>query len=341
MFLPSSRKLRRKIFVEPAEYLARICWPYPRFVKPYTYHQEHLAPTPLRLPRGGEEGSLPSGRFRGGSHSLSGEMDGGSLQEVTVKARRNGLRRFDDTWPVLSIDAYEASNMSKDYGLGFMQVMVGDYGVGAPSDDGGIKPEPTFETRYGFGRTRRMLTGRNIPKDSIYARKYLASGSFVLTSAKNGPTGIGGFNPSGGGGLELSPGESMEYRGTGVWDMYVLYSDYSPRMYGSDMYYGANEPKTKVVMYPFPDGSRRLTYRDRRYVIEGFAYPAEFYSPDYSSRELPQEGTDYRRTLYWNPDVRLDENGEASISFFNNCRTTVLSVEAEGQAPDGTLLWTK
>ena len=163
------------------------------------------------------------------------------------------------------------------------------------------------------------MRGDSIPADSIYARKYLNS------THK----------------MDISPGEAMEYQGNGVWDMYVFYSDYSPRLYGNDMYYGSNEPKTRLVRYPFPDGSRRLTYRDRRYVIEGFAYPAQFYSPDYSKQELPKEATDYRRTLYWNPNLKLNDEGEAEITFFNNSRVTQLSVDAEGQTSDGTLLWAK
>ena len=95
-----------------------------------------------------------------------------------------------------------------------------------------------------------------------------------------------------------------------------------------------------MVKYPFPDGSRRITYRDRRYILEGFAYPAKFYNPDYS-RQTPPVPTDYRRTLYWNPELKLDENGEAGITFYNNSRQTTLFVEAEGQTADGTLLWTQ
>ena len=78
--------------------------------------------------------------------------------------------------------------------------------------------------------------------------------------------------------------------GTGIWDKYVFYSDYSPRMEGSELYYGGNEPKTTLVLYPYADGSRRMTYRDRRYILNGFAYPAEFYSPDYS-KQTPSEET--------------------------------------------------
>ena len=313
MYLPKSAKLRRKIFVEPPDHLPRIIWPYPHFVSPYNYYQNHLAPTPQQSK----------------SKEWTRLDDETIISEVTIKAKRNALRKFDDSWPIFAIDAERAQNLSKDYGINFMQLIVGDYGVGAPNaDDTRIKSEPTFDTRYGYGRTRRMLMAmqidKEIPPDSLYARKYLKSISWG---------GEGGFEPS--------PGERREYEGNGVWDMWVLYSDYSPRMEGSDLYYGANEPKTKLVMYPFPDGSRYLTYRDRRYVLDGFAYPAQFYSPDYSKQELPKEATDYRRTLYWNPSVKLDENGEAEVRFYNNSRRSQLSAEAEGQSSDGTLLWSK
>ena len=310
MYLPASAKLRRKIFVEPADYLPRIVWPYPRFVNPYSYYQNHLAPTPEKKNANGKWIRLD---------------DETIMSEVTIKAKRRGLNKFDDTWPIFAIDAEDADNIAQDVGLGFMQVYTADFGVGVVERKLGEGQEATFETRDGAGYTRRMIMamrGDSIPPDSIYARKYLRSLHDI----------------------GMSPGEAMEYQGNGVWDMYVFYSDYSPRLYGNDMYYGSNEPKTKLVQYPFPDGSRRLTYRDRRYVIPGFAYPAQFYSPDYSKTELPlkgDEGSDYRRTLYWNPNLLLNDEGEAEVKFFNNSRVTQLSVDAEGQATDGTLLWAK
>ena len=308
MYLPASRKLRRKILVEHPDYLARISWPYPRFVNPYSFYQSHLAPIPQQ---GGADGAWIK------------QNDETIMSEVTVKSKRRGLNKFDDTWPVLSIDAEEANNISEDVGIGFMQVLTADYGVGVIDRKVEEGQEETFQIRDGIGRTRRMLLnmkGFTAPPDSIYARKYLMS--------------LYGFG--------MSPGEAMEYKGKGVWDTYVFYSDYSPRQYGNSMYYGSEEPKTKLVRYPFPDGSRRMTYRDRRYVIPGFAYPAEFYSPDYSNTALPPSGaaaSDYRRTLYWNPDLKLDANGEAEVTFYNNSCTSVLSVDAEGQTSDGTLLW--
>ena len=307
MYLPASGKARRKIFVEPADYLARISWPYPRFVNPYSFYQNHLAPTPEQKKLNGEWVRLD---------------DETIMSEVTVKAKRRGLNKFDDNWPVFAIDAEVANNISQDVGLGFMKVMTADFGVGVVERKLGEGQEPTFDTRDGAGYTRRMIMamrGDSIPPDSIYARKYLRS--------------LHDFG--------MSPGEAKEYKGNGVWDMYVFYSDYSPRLYGNNMYYGSNEPKTKLVRYPYPDGSRRITYRDRRYFLPGFAYPAEFYSPDYSKQVPSDDKKDYRRTLYWNPNLKLNEEGEALVTFYNNCRTSVLSVDAEGQAADGTLLWNK
>ena len=131
-----------------------------------------------------------------------------------------------------------------------------------------------------------------------------------------------------------------EYKNLSLLDKMVVYTDYSPRKEGTKRYRGSNLPETTLTLYPYPDGSRRPVYRDRRYILPGFAYPAEFYSPDYS-KQTPPEPTDYRRTLYWNPNLQLDENGQARITFYNNSRTTQISVEAEGQASDGTLLWSK
>ena len=73
--------------------------------------------------------------------------------------------------------------------------------------------------------------------------------------------------------------------------------------------------------------------------LPGFARTAEFYSPDYSKRKPAKEESDYRRTLYWNPYVKLDDNGEARIKLYNNSVNGNIIVDVQGQAADGTLLW--
>jgi len=72
----------------------------------------------------------------------------------------------------------------------------------------------------------------------------------------------------------------------------------------------------------------------RKTWLEGYSPAKEFYSPNYS--ELPPT-TDYRRTLYWNPNVTTDENGKARIEFYNNSRCTNFSISAETVTTEGRI----
>ncbi len=73
----------------------------------------------------------------------------------------------------------------------------------------------------------------------------------------------------------------------------------------------------------------------RRAIIDGYTDAVEFYAPDYST--MPILETDYRRTLYWNPEVIPDENGIAHIKFYNNGTAKNFNVTATTLSPDGKL----
>ncbi|MBR3478731.1 MAG: hypothetical protein IKH43_06495 [Bacteroidaceae bacterium] len=47
---------------------------------------------------------------------------------------------------------------------------------------------------------------------------------------------------------------------------------------------------------------------------------------------------DYRRTLYWNPNVTTDNFGQASIEFYNNSVCNIIDVSAEGITRYGQFL---
>jgi hypothetical protein len=117
-----------------------------------------------------------------------------------------------------------------------------------------------------------------------------------------------------------------------------IYTDYSPRREGNSLYDGEDIPIVTVDLHLIDQlDSQRATSRDRRYVLPGYSAPEEFYQPDYSNKPLPST-KDYRRTLYWNPDLKLDDSGKAEFRFYGNGKQTHLSVSAEGLAGDGTLL---
>ena len=122
-------------------------------------------------------------------------------------------------------------------------------------------------------------------------------------------------------------------------DKVSIYTDFSPRYDGNTRITEDNVETAVINLQLLPDEGQRTTYRDRRYVLQGFSIAEDFYHPDYQ-RHPPKEGQkDYRRTLYWNPNLQLDANGQAHITFYNNSQTTQICVEANGQAADGTLLY--
>lgn len=62
--------------------------------------------------------------------------------------------------------------------------------------------------------------------------------------------------------------------------------------------------------------------------IQGYSEPMEFYSPYYPDISKGQ-GADHRRTLYWNPCVETNENGEAVIRCNNANSSTFVTVSCE------------
>ena len=305
-----------KFRVPDADYHVRLSTPYPRFVKPYAYHQHTLM-----LSADSMEADVTD----------VGDKDSKTLRQVPVKARRrSGLKRFDASQPAILMDAYDAVNMYEDSGILFdhlVRVFVGDYGQDLPyitpqgasgNADQAKNPSNIYEI-VGYNNAMRMLHHQDtIPRDSIYSSKYLKTTD------------------------RFDPGVFIGW-GTCIQDIdkVALYTDYCPRLEGSKRYSSSDLPETRLAIFFYDYEAPRVVYRDRRYILEGFAEPAEFYHPDYSRHKLPEGQKDYRRTLYWNPNLQLDENGEARVTFYNNSRTTTLSVEAEGQAADGTLLWSR
>ena len=72
--------------------------------------------------------------------------------------------------------------------------------------------------------------------------------------------------------------------------------------------------------------------------FDGYYRPQTF-TANYSQR-LPEPGNDYRRTLYWNPEVKMDNQGTAIIKFRNNSTDNAWKATVAGQNPtNGTVGW--
>ena len=58
--------------------------------------------------------------------------------------------------------------------------------------------------------------------------------------------------------------------------------------------------------------------------------------PDYSYTELPEE-KDFRRTLYWDPNVKSNAEGTVTVQFYNSPQCKNLKVCAETVTPQGRM----
>jgi hypothetical protein len=66
-------------------------------------------------------------------------------------------------------------------------------------------------------------------------------------------------------------------------------------------------------------------------VMEKFTLVREFYAPSYASEaEKYSQVPDLRKTIHWEPNVQLDEHGEATITYFNGDRYTRINCILEG-----------
>ena len=92
-----------------------------------------------------------------------------------------------------------------------------------------------------------------------------------------------------------------------------------------------------IFVYTHPSYTTESSKGRRRTFFEGFNRPSTFQMEDYSVLP-PME--DFRRTVYWTPDVKADEAGRATVRFFNNSSARALRISAEGIAPGGRLVVT-
>jgi hypothetical protein len=69
--------------------------------------------------------------------------------------------------------------------------------------------------------------------------------------------------------------------------------------------------------------------------VYGYYQARTFYTPRYDVKKPEYEKPDLRTTIHWEPNVVTDEDGNATISFFNADSKTIVKVDVEGIAEPG------
>jgi hypothetical protein len=91
-----------------------------------------------------------------------------------------------------------------------------------------------------------------------------------------------------------------------------------------------------ITMYP--KGLRKSQVKGQRQTtFRGYTTGTEFYAPEYPNGPIKGD-VDYRRTLYWNPALTTDANGQAEVLFYNNGYSKQFHISAEGITPQGLVM---
>ncbi len=284
----------------PDYYVKRELW-HPAHANKYDYYQNHQPDYDAEI-------------LIDTLSELYMENDVHQLANINVKGKRRGRRRIDWTKPAFVIDAYDAYNELTDRGLSFGRFNMRQF--------------PMQVCRWLYGNMHRYRTfhvdGRL--EKATYWRNYSPTGS--------------GANEAETSGL-YSANRTPQY----VYSRLLLsrlqdvrvFTDYEPRNPDSTQVQGILSADATVEMVNIPDDGKQLVHRDRHILLQGFSRPMQFYQPDYS-QQVPQESADYRRTLYWNPNARTDEDGRFTAVFYNNGKETRIKMSAAGISSDGLLM---
>lgn len=109
--------------------------------------------------------------------------------------------------------------------------------------------------------------------------------------------------------------------------------------YGANGHFGVIAIYTKDPESEILHEQRKLENEKKpeiaRFVHPGYYQAKEFYSPIYTASSPKLEQPDFRSTIYWNPNVRLNKNGEGKILFYASNEPTTYRVALEGLTTNG------
>jgi len=101
-------------------------------------------------------------------------------------------------------------------------------------------------------------------------------------------------------------------------------------IYGPEGKYGV------IIVYTKTGRPKPNNAFTSKHKVQGFSKVKEFYSPKYDVVLEEHKNPDNRATLYWNPSVKTDKNGNATIVFYNSDTAKSFQVDIQALSEYGT-----
>lgn len=276
---------------------------YPVFAKKYSFYQCHQ-PDEMLLTDSLDAALADSLRKEGVLSSFDRE-----LQEVTVKQkRRRGRRAIDYSKPACVYDTQELYNLVTDRGLSF-----GRYSPRYFPLQVSIALLGNYNSDRALQVQARLNDRESLPY--VYFRNYSPSPTIAEQFRSNQ-----WINDN----IKLNRQDEIRF-----------YTDFELRNEDKRIEQQSTVADVTLDYMLAPNGATYYTFRDRRIILNGMTEPAMFYHRDYSQKPLPDTVKDYRRTLYWNANAKLDEKGVFMAIFYNNGKQTRIKIDAAGLTSNG------
>jgi hypothetical protein len=69
--------------------------------------------------------------------------------------------------------------------------------------------------------------------------------------------------------------------------------------------------------------------------VNGYDVPRIFYSPNYDNKAEQTFLPDYRTTIFWEPDIKIEKNYKSVLRYFNADNPAKISIVVEGLSKEG------
>ena len=89
-----------------------------------------------------------------------------------------------------------------------------------------------------------------------------------------------------------------------------------------------NKEEDMVTQGIIPELAVKTTRRYTR--VQGYSESKRFYSPDYSKNKPDEKTKDYRRTLLWESNATVGDDGCITVELHNNSKETILLLDVAG-----------
>jgi hypothetical protein len=183
--------------------------------------------------------------------------------------------------------------------------------------------------------------GRNSESAAHYLNENFVDLRFPTSLKENGPDGDGRLTSYKPGGasvprnnvnitLDGTPVAMDELKSFNMKE--VLYIRFLPKPTAKGL------PVLAITSRQALDQANILDNKTGFAVITGYTPVREFYQPRYTGRMEDFKASDFRSTLYWNPEIRLDNtHRKMHFSFYNNDISNKFRIVVEGINQEGKL----